>query len=72
MQPQVRLFGSKVRLSPRGPGDAGPYGAEALRMRRSDLMKPDLLSEIVLLSSGAMIFIAWLFVMLAALTGQIR
>jgi hypothetical protein len=41
-------------------------------MRRGDLMKPDLLSEIVLLSSGAVIFIAWLFVMLAALTGQIR
>ena len=53
-------------------GEAGPYGAEVLRMRRGDLMKPDLLSEIVLLSSGAVIFIAWLFVMLAALTGQIR
>ena len=41
-------------------------------MRRGDLMKPDLLSEIVLLGSGAVILIAWLFVMLAALTGQIR
>ena len=41
-------------------------------MRRGDLMKPDLLSEIVLLSSGVVIFIAWLFIMLAALTGQIR
>jgi hypothetical protein len=35
-------------------------------------MKPDLLSEIVLLSSGAVIFIAWLLVMLAALNGPIR
>jgi hypothetical protein len=41
-------------------------------MRRGDLMKPDLLSEIVLLGCGAVIFMAWLFVMLAALTGQIR
>ncbi|HTE87438.1 MAG TPA: hypothetical protein VK639_00635 [Terriglobales bacterium] len=73
MQPEVRLFGSKVRLSPRERKvEAGPYGAGVLRMRRGDLMKPDLLSEIVLLSSGAVIFIAWLFIMLAALTGQIR
>ena len=72
MQPEVRLFGSKVRLPRGAQGDAGPYGAEALRMRRGDLMKPDLLSEIVLLSSGAVIFIAWLFIMLAALTGQMR
>jgi hypothetical protein len=35
-------------------------------------MKPDLLSEIVLLSSGALIFIAWLFIILVALTQQIR
>ena len=41
-------------------------------MRRGDLMKPDLLSEIVLLGSGAVIFMAWLFIMLAALTEQIR
>jgi len=41
-------------------------------MRRGDLMKPDLLSEIVLVASGAVIFLAWLFIMLAALTGQIR
>ena len=41
-------------------------------MRRGDLMKPDLVSEIVLLGSGAVIFIAWLFIMLAVLTGQIR
>ena len=41
-------------------------------MRRGDLMKPDLLSEIVLLGSGAVIFMAGLFIMLAALTGQIR
>jgi hypothetical protein len=41
-------------------------------MRRGDLMKPDLLSEIVLLGSGAVIFVAWLFIMMAALTGQIH
>ncbi|HYT19685.1 MAG TPA: hypothetical protein VEW05_05565 [Candidatus Polarisedimenticolia bacterium] len=41
-------------------------------MRRGDLMKPDLLSEVVLLGSGTVIFLAWLFIMVAALTGQIR
>ena len=41
-------------------------------MRRSDLMKPDLLSEIVLVGSGAVIFVGWLFIMMAALTGQIH
>jgi len=41
-------------------------------MRRGDLMKPDLVSAIVLLSSGAVIFIVCLFIMLAALAGQIR
>lgn len=51
-----------------GPAD----GAEVIRMRRGDLMKPDRLSEIVLLGSGVVIFIAWLFIMLAALTGQIH
>ena len=51
-----------------GPTD----GAGVLRMRRGDLMKPDLVSEIVLLSSGAVIFIVCLFIMLAALAGQIR
>jgi hypothetical protein len=35
-------------------------------------MKPDLLSEIVLLGSVMVIFLAWLFIMLAALAGQIR
>ena len=41
-------------------------------MRRGDLMKPDLVSEIVLLGSGAVIFVVCLFVMLAAVSGQIR
>lgn len=41
-------------------------------MRRGDLMKSDLVSEIVLLGSGAVIFIGCLFLMLAALAGQIR
>jgi hypothetical protein len=48
------------------------FQAEVLSMRRGDLMKPDLLSEIVLLGSGAVIFVAWLFIMMAALTGQIH
>jgi hypothetical protein len=47
-------------------------GSEVCRMRRGDLMKPDLVSEIVLLGSGAVIFIVCLFIMLAALAGQIR
>lgn len=73
MQPEVHFFGSKVRLSPRErKGRPDLNGAEVLRMRRGDLMKPDLLSEIVLLSSGAVIFIACMFIMLAALAGQIR
>ena len=46
--------------------------SEVCRMRRGDLMKPDLVSEIVLLGSGAVIFIVCLFIMLAALAGQIR
>ena len=41
-------------------------------MRRGDLMKPDLVSEIVLVGSGAVIFVVCLFVMLAAVGGQIR
>ena len=57
------------------PGEVGEGptdGAEAIRMRRGDLMKPDLVSEIVLLGSGAVIFIVCLFIILAALAGQIR
>ncbi|MGA9528985.1 MAG: hypothetical protein WBS24_12800 [Terriglobales bacterium] len=37
-------------------------------MRRTDLMKPDLLSEIVLLGSGIAIFIPLLLLFLIALT----
>jgi hypothetical protein len=38
-------------------------------MRRNDLMSPDLLSEIVLLGSGIMIFLPLLFILVVALTG---
>ncbi len=37
-------------------------------MRREDLMSPDLLSEIVLLGSAALIVVAWLLIVVAALT----
>ena len=37
-------------------------------MRPSDLMKPDLFSEIVLLGSAGMIFVSLLLVVVAALT----
>jgi hypothetical protein len=37
-------------------------------MRREDLMKPDLLSEIVLLGSGALVFVSLLLIVTAALT----
>jgi hypothetical protein len=36
-------------------------------MHRADLLKPDLLSEIVLLGTGALIFIALLLVTVTAL-----
>jgi hypothetical protein len=37
-------------------------------MRREDLMNPDLLSEIVLLGTGALIVVAFLLIVMAALT----
>jgi len=37
-------------------------------MRREDLMSPDLLSEIVLLGSAALIVVTWLLIVVAALT----
>ena len=37
-------------------------------MLRADLLKPDLLSEIVLLGSGALILVSLLLVVVAALT----
>ena len=37
-------------------------------MHREDLMSPDLLSEIVLLGSAALIVGAWLLIVVAALT----
>ena len=73
MQPELRLFGSKVRSFSRWEREGrADRWAEVLRMRRGDLMKPDLVSELVLLGSGAVIFIVCLFIILAALAGQIR
>ena len=37
-------------------------------VHREDLMKPDLLSEIVLLSSGGLIFVSMFLIAMAALT----
>jgi hypothetical protein len=37
-------------------------------MQRADLLKPDILSEIVLLGSGVLIFVLLLLVVLTALT----
>ena len=37
-------------------------------MRRDDLMKPDLVSEIVLLSSGTLVLLLLILTVLAALT----
>lgn len=37
-------------------------------MHPEDLMKPDLFSEIVLLGSGALIFVSLLLIVVAALT----
>ena len=39
-------------------------------MRRNDLMRPDLLSEIVLLGSGIVIFLPLLLILVAAVTGM--
>jgi hypothetical protein len=36
-------------------------------MRRKDLMKPDLLSEILLLGSGVLIFVTLIVIVVAAL-----
>ena len=73
MQPEEPLFGSKCGPFPgQSLGMPDFNGSEVCRMRRGDLMKPDLVSEIVLLGSGAVIFIVCLFIMLAALAGQIR
>jgi len=38
-------------------------------MRRDDLMRPDLFSEIVLLASGVVIFLPLLLILVAALSG---
>ena len=43
-------------------------GCEEARMRRDDLMKPDLVSEIVLLSSGTLVLLLLILTVVAALT----
>lgn len=37
-------------------------------MRRDDIMKPDLLGEIILLASGVVLFVPLLLIVVAALT----
>jgi len=48
--------------------EAGLGGAGGTEMSREDLMKPDLLSEIVLLGSAAVIVVVLLLIAVAALT----
>jgi hypothetical protein len=43
-------------------------GCEEARMRRDDLMKPDLVSEVVLLSSGTLVLLFLILAVVAALT----
>lgn len=43
-------------------------GGEEAEMRRDDLMKPDLVSEVVLLGSGMLMVITLILTVLAALT----
>lgn len=43
---------------------------DVIPMRREDLMKPDLLSEILLLGSGMIIFMPLLLILVVALTGD--
>jgi hypothetical protein len=45
-----------------------PRQAQRTKMRREDLMNPDLLSEIVLLGSVALMVVALLLIVVAALT----
>ena len=70
--PPCNLDADYSDQKPGNPLWIADWAREAVKMRRGDLMKPDLLSEIVLLGSGALIFIAWLFIVLAALTQQIH
>ena len=46
----------------------GNLGCEEARMRRDDLMKPDLVSELVLLSSGTLVLLLLILAVVAALT----
>ena len=37
-------------------------------MRRDDLMKPDVLSEIVLIASAVVLFVPWLLMLIISIT----
>ena len=54
----------RVRASPNAT--VRPSGRS--EMLRADLLKPDLLSEIVLLGSGALLFVSLLLIVVAAVT----
>jgi hypothetical protein len=68
----------RPKLAAESPSSGGhraratPYTTVILRgkstMHRADLLKPDLLSEIVLLGSGAVIVVAVLLILVTALT----
>jgi hypothetical protein len=51
-----------------GPASMGRLREGRNEMHPEDLMKPDLLSEIVLLGSGALIFVSLLLIVVTALT----
>jgi hypothetical protein len=58
----------RLRNARSGKANSGGTQLEERIMRREELMKADLLSEIVLLGSGVAIVIAFLIVVAAALT----
>lgn len=37
-------------------------------MRREDLLNPDLMSEVIVLAAGVLVFVIWLLILVAALT----
>jgi hypothetical protein len=51
-----------------GPASSGRLREERNEMHPEDVMKPDVLSEIVLLSSAAVLFASLLMIVVAALT----
>ena len=53
---------------PAGPASTGGLREGRNEMHPEDLMKPDLLSEIVLLGSGGLIFLSLFLIVVTALT----